>query len=143
MTSKTIRANNVLLVLRVALSGIIAAHGWSRLIADAVTPFGAWLDSLGFPLGIVIAWGVTLIEIIGTPLLLLGWMVSPLCLTYTLIYLCGLVLVHAPEGWFVVGLGRNGMEYSALLIVCLLGLAYQHWPKSRRNQGKGRSENVR
>ena len=28
-------------------------------------------------------------------------------------------MVHMPAGWFVVGLGRNGMEYSALLIVCL------------------------
>lgn len=42
----------------------------------------------------------------------------------------GIVLVHAPEGWFVVGLGRNGMEYSVLLIVCLLSLAYQDMSKT-------------
>jgi putative oxidoreductase len=33
-----------------------------------------------------------------------------------------------PHGWFVVGLGRNGMEYSVLLIVCLLAVAYAHAP---------------
>ena len=32
------------------------------------------------------------------------------------IYTMGVVLIHAAEGWFVVGAGRNGMEYSLLLI---------------------------
>jgi uncharacterized membrane protein YphA (DoxX/SURF4 family) len=36
----------------------------------------------------------------------------------------GLVMVHAPEGWFVVGGGRNGMEYAAMLIVMMLALAW-------------------
>ena len=36
------------------------------------------------------------------------------------------VLVHLPAGWFVVGLGRNGMEYSVLLIACLLLVGWQH-----------------
>ena len=37
-----------------------------------------------------------------------------------------IVLVHAPAGWFVVGLGRNGAEYSVLLIACLLCVGLQH-----------------
>ena len=58
--------------------------------------------------------------------LLLAWglLVRPLCLAYSAIYLMGIALVHAPAGWFVVGLGRNGMEYSVLLIACLLGVGY-------------------
>jgi putative oxidoreductase len=35
-------------------------------------------------------------------------------------------MVHAPEGWFVVGLGRNGAEYSVLLIACLMCVGVQH-----------------
>ncbi len=38
----------------------------------------------------------------------------------------GIVLVHAPAGWFVVGHGRNGMEYSVLLIAALLCVGSQH-----------------
>jgi uncharacterized membrane protein YphA (DoxX/SURF4 family) len=34
----------------------------------------------------------------------------------------GIALVHWPAGWFVVGAGRNGMEYSILLILCLAAL---------------------
>jgi len=30
----------------------------------------------------------------------------------------GILLVHRPHGWFVVGGGRNGMEYATVL-VCL------------------------
>lgn len=35
--------------------------------------------------------------------------------------------VGFPGGlWFVVGLGRNGSEYSVLLVVCLLTVGLQH-----------------
>lgn len=122
------REQQALLALRVLVSGLIAAHGWARWIAGGVVPFGDWLDAQGLPLGFGIAVAVTAIEIVGTPLLALGRGVFYLCLVYAGIYLAGILMVHAPEGWFVVGLGRNGMEYSVLLIVCLLSVAYQHQP---------------
>ncbi|MDQ2769867.1 MAG: hypothetical protein M3Y54_05135 [Bacteroidota bacterium] len=34
----------------------------------------------------------------------------------------GLATVHWTEGWFVVGGGRNGTQFSVLLFVCLLSL---------------------
>lgn len=120
------RAARSLLVLRLLLAGLIAAHGWARWYYGGVAPFGAWLDGLGFPLGMAIAVGVTAVEIAGTPLLAWGRLVRSLCLLYSAIYLMGIVLVHAPAGWFVVGLGRNGMEYSVLLIACLLAVGYAH-----------------
>lgn len=114
------RAAVGLLVLRLVLAGLIAAHGWARWYHGGVAPFGQWLDGLGFPFGMAIAIGVTVIEIVGTPVYALGRLLLPLSLAYSAIYLTGIVLVHAPAGWFVVGLGRNGMEYSVLLIACLL-----------------------
>lgn len=123
------RAEQALFIQRLLLSGIIAAHGWARFLSDAVTPFGSWLDGQGIPFGLVLAYAITALEILGTPLLALGRLTHFLCLSYAAIYLMGIVLVHAPVGWFVVGLGRNGMEYSVLLVVCLLSVAYQAWPK--------------
>lgn len=122
------RSLRVLLIQRLLISGLIAVHGWARWLHDAVIPFGAWLDGLGWPFGVAIAIGITAVEILGTPLLAAGILTFYWCLLYAGIYLMGIILVHAPVGWFVVGLGRNGMEYSVLLIVCLLGLAYQHAP---------------
>lgn len=128
MLNHRTRTDRVLLVQRIVLSILIAAHGWARLLSEAVEPFGAWLNGLDFPFGLAIAYAITGLEILGTPLLALGRFTVSLCLLYSAIYIMGIFLVHAPEGWFVVGLGRNGMEYSVLLVVCLLGIAYQHLP---------------
>jgi putative oxidoreductase len=123
------------LLLRLTLAALLAAHGWARLLNDAVAPFGAWLDSLGFVVGPVIAWGVTVYEIVASVLLAVGLFVCPVALGFAAIYLAGLILVHAPAGWFVVGLGRNGMEYSVLLIVALICVALHY----RQRTGNGRS----
>lgn len=128
------RPTKALLILRIVISCLLATHGWARLISGGVEPFGGWLDSQGLPFGIVIAAGVTALEIIGTPLLALGRWVTWLCLAYCAVYATGLVMVHMPEGWFVVGLGRNGMEYSVLLIVSLGLLAWTHTPKKTASQ---------
>lgn len=123
------RLSGALLVLRLAIAGLLAAHGWARLLSGGVEPFGGWLDSQGLPFGIGIAAAVTALEILGTPLLAWGRWVTWLCLAYCAVYATGMVMVHLPAGWFVVGLGRNGMEYSALLIVCLGLLAWVHAPR--------------
>lgn len=120
------RAAQGMLVLRLVLAGLLAAHGWARWLAGGVPPFGEFLAAVGFPAGLALAWGITLIEIIGTPLLAAGRFVTPLALLYAAIYATGILLVHAPAGWFVVGLGRNGAEYSVLLITLLLALAWSH-----------------
>jgi len=112
-------------LVRLTLAGLIAAHGWARLLAGAAPPFGSWLDGLGFPFGLGIAYAITAIEITGTVALALRRFVLPLCLVYAAIYAMGIVLVHAKAGWFVVGLGRNGAEYSVLLIACLLAVGLQ------------------
>lgn len=122
------RANLALDMIRWALAGLIAAHGWARLLGGGVVPFGNWLDSQGIPLGFVVAAAVTAIEIVGTPLLALRKWVFPLAIAYAAIYVAGIVMVHAKAGWFVVGAGRNGAEYSVLLIVCLLAMAWRDLP---------------
>ena len=131
MDSRSLRSGRAMVALRLVIAGLLAAHGWARLIASGVAPFGAWLDSQHVPLGFYVAAGVTAYEIIGTPVLAAGRWVTWLSLVYVAIYATGLVMVQLPAGWFVVGLGRNGMEYSVLLIVCLASLAYVHWPRGR------------
>ncbi len=123
------RAVLALTVLRYVLALFLAIHGWTRLLDDGVAPFGGFLEISGFPLGFWIASAITAYEILGAPLLAWGRLVLPLTLGYVFIYVMGIVLVHAPHGWFVVGAGRNGAEYSVLLIVCLLLVGLQAWPR--------------
>lgn len=112
-------------LLRWTLAGLIAAHGWARLIGGGVQPFGNWLSGQGIPLGLVVAGSITAFEIVGTLLLVARRWVWPLSLVFAAIYLVGIFMVHAKAGWFVVGLGRNGVEYSVLLIVALLCVGLQ------------------
>lgn len=117
--------------LRLVLAGLVAAHGYYRLITGGSTGFGQWLTSQNIPLGAAVAWAVTLSEVVGSVLLAAGRWVFPVTVLLVLIYAMGIVLVHAPSGWFVVGAGRNGAEYSVLLIACLLCVGIQHAPTRR------------
>jgi putative oxidoreductase len=126
--SRSQRSRRAMPALRLVIAGLLAAHGWARLIGGGVAPFGEWLDGRHIPLGFYVAAGVTAYEIVGTLLLALGRWVTWVALGFIAIYATGLVMVHLPAGWFVVGLGRNGMEYSVLLIACLAMLGYVHAP---------------
>ena len=104
---------------RLLVALLIGIHGWYRLTAGTSPLFGDWLATQGIPLAHAVAWGVTVGEIVGSACLALGLCVRPFALLFMAIYAMGILLVHAPEGWFVVGAGRNGMEYSVLLIASL------------------------
>ena len=110
------RPDCALLGFRLLVALLIGIHGWYRLHAGTSSGFGDWLATQGIPLAHAVAWGVTIGEIVGSACLAIGVCVRPFALLFMAIYAMGIVLVHAPEGWFVVGAGRNGMEYSVLLI---------------------------
>ncbi len=122
------RAAQGLEALRITAAILILIHGVYRLAAGLVVPFGTWLDSIGFPFGYGWAMAVTLYELVGPALMLARRWTSVAALGHAAILTLGMVLVHLPAGWFVVGGGRNGMEYSVLLIVSLLAIAWAYWP---------------
>lgn len=122
------RAAAALDVVRIAVAGLIFIHGAARFYFGGVEPFGAWLESQGFPFGLQQAWAVTIYELVAPLFIVARRFVTIACLGHIFILSLGLVLVHAPSGWFVVGLGRNGVEYSVLLITCLIAVAWTHWP---------------
>jgi len=120
------------LVLRLTLAALVAAHGYYRLLTGGAFGFGEWLASQHVPFALAVAWGVTLLEVSGSVLLAIGKFVLPVSIALAAIYVVGIAMVHAPSGWFVVGAGRNGAEYSVLLIVALLCVGLQHVPPSKR-----------
>ncbi|MEZ5895752.1 MAG: DoxX family protein [Parvularculaceae bacterium] len=122
-------ANHAMVVLRVTLCALVFIHGVWRATQGGVEPFGVWLNSKGFMIGPVIAWSITVFELIGAPALAFGFQRKILATIFAAIYATGLVLVHMPAGWFVVGAGRNGMEYSVLLII---GFLLVGWTGTRR-----------
>lgn len=132
MATRALASQQALIWIRCILAALLFIHGIARWQADAVTPFAGFLEARGIPFGIAIAWFITLFEVMATPILAWGRWVTPIALIFCVIYACGIWLVHATEGWFVVGLGRNGVEYSVLIMACLIGLAWAHRPRRSR-----------
>ncbi len=118
-------------VVRIAVAILILIHGVYRATGDGhVAGFGGFLETKGFPQGVYWAWAVTVYELIGPLLILARRFVTLACLGHIGILALGVWMVHLPDGWFVVGGGRNGMEYSVLLIACLATVAYAHFPRA-------------
>lgn len=115
-----------LLIIRISLALTMLIHGVARIYAGGVSPFGDFLNSQNFPVGFYLAWTITIFEIIGGLILVIGYFVPILAILFAVELLAGIILVHASSGWFVVGLGRNGMEYSVLLIISFLCIAYSN-----------------
>ncbi|WP_158637310.1 DoxX family protein [Lacibacter cauensis] len=114
------------MLFRISVSLLLMIHGIVRWYAGGVNDFGTYLDSLGFKIGPAIAGLLTITEIVGGLLMAIGFWPVLFAFFFVVELIAGLVLVHGKEGWFVVGYGRNGSEYSVLLIVSLILIAVYH-----------------
>ena len=112
-----------LTALRVGTATIMIVHGIARARLGIVDDFGVYLNQTGFPAGFYLAWFITITEIVGGLSIAAGYFVRPLAAWFILQLAMGIDLIHGRVGWFVVGAGRNGMEFSALLILCFAVIA--------------------
>jgi putative oxidoreductase len=119
-------------LVRFAICLNIFLHGVVRVHNGGVLPFGGFLESHGLPFGTAIAIAITGYEILAPLVIASGRWIAPLCVISAIEYAVGIVLVHWQHGWFVVGPGTGGMEYSVLLIACLLALAWNDWNQRKQ-----------
>jgi putative oxidoreductase len=117
---------NGTLLLRIAVAVILLTHSVFGIFDNGINDFGnLFLNQIGFaPFGVFIAWSIKLSHIVAAVLLLLNKYVKLAGFVTIFILIMGIVLVHFQEGWFVVGGGRNGVEYNFLLICVLLAIMY-------------------
>lgn len=111
------------LILRTTLGVIFISHGLPKLLGG-VAGMGDFLAGLGVPLAGAVAWSVTLLEVAGGVLLLVGLLVPPVAVLLASHMLMGILLVHGANGWYVVGPGHGGAEFNVLLIAGLLALVF-------------------
>lgn len=114
-------------IIRIAVAGNMLIHGIARISIGGVVPFDGFLSSIGFPP--YMAWFITIFEILAAIAIIGGKWIVPLSMIFILELLVGIILVHLPSGWFVVGAGRNGMEYSVLLIIGFAATILANWKK--------------
>lgn len=112
--------------LRFALSVILLMHSVVSIVSGDVNNFGLqYLDTIGFsPMGLYLAWAVKLTHLISAPALWWNRFIKLVAVCNILILVFGVYYVHWENGWFVVGGGRNGVEFNFLLIFCFLNLVF-------------------
>ena len=110
-----------LTILRVVLGVIFIAHGFPNL-TGGVQGTAEFFGSLGIPAPLLAAWFITVLESVGGLLLLVGFLVTPIASLLAVHMLVGIVLVHAKNGFYVVGPGTGGIEFNLLLIAGLFAM---------------------
>ncbi len=112
--------------LRFAIVIILLAHSIPGMFDNGITEFGnLYLNQIGFaPWGVFIAWAIKLSHLFSALCLILEKYVKWASVVTIFILIAGIVLVHFKEGWYVVGGGRNGVEFNFILIFALLTLIF-------------------
>jgi putative oxidoreductase len=110
------------LLLRLTVAVILFMHSVPGMFNGGIHDFGKlYLDPLGFaPFGLALAWCIKLAHVACIITLLFNRWIKWPAIANIAILLMGIVMVHFKEGWFVVGGGRNGVEFNVLLIAVLL-----------------------
>jgi len=117
---------NSTFLLRLAVAFILLAHSVPGMFNNGINDFGnLYLNQIGFaPFGVTLAWGIKLSHLWAAVCLLFEKYVKWASVVTIFILVTGIILVHFKEGWYVVGGGRNGMEFNFLLIFVLLTLIF-------------------
>ncbi|WP_428232965.1 DoxX family protein [Flavobacterium sp.] len=117
---------NGTLLLRFAVALILLTHSVSGIFNNGINDFGnLYLNQIGFaPFGVFIAWSIKLSHVVAAVLLILNKYIKLAGFVTIFVLIMGIILVHFQDGWFVVGGGRNGVEYNFLLIIVLLAIMY-------------------
>lgn len=117
---------NSTFLLRLSVSIILLAHSLSGMFNNGINDFGNFfLNQIGFaPYGVLLAWSIKLSHVVAAFCLLFEKYVKWASIITISILITGIFLVHLKEGWFVVGGGRNGVEFNFLLIFVLLTIMF-------------------
>ena len=117
---------NSTFLLRLAVAIILLAHGIPGMLDGSINDFGnLYLNPNGFaPLGLPIAWAIKLSHVVAAFCLLFEKYMKLASIITVFILLVGIIMIHIKEGWFVVGGGRNGMEFNFLLIFVILAINF-------------------
>ncbi len=122
-------------ILRIIVAIILLTHSLPSIVTGDVNLFGKlYLNEVGFaPFGVALAWTIKLSHIVAAVCLILNrWILLP-CLVTIAVLLTGIFLVHLKDGWFVVGGGRNGIEYNVLLIAVICSILLYNYHSKKKN----------
>ena len=110
------------LVLRIALGVIMAAHGWSKLNGGPANFGNGMLAQAGIPAPVLFGWIVTLVELVGGLLLIVGLFTRLCALLIGAVMIVAILTVKAKMGLIVPG--AAGAELDLAILAGVLALAF-------------------
>ena len=115
--------NLVLLMFRVAIGGMIAAHGYNHIWGSGkIAGTAAWIDSMGMRPALAQAWLASITELGAGALIVLG-LLTPLGSAGLVgVMTVAWIIAHRANGFFIFRPGQ-GWEYVMVLLACGLLLA--------------------
>ena len=119
-------------LVKLVVCAIIFTHGVHRYLYGEIGPLGDALARFGFPFPSAQAQLVNLAETGGVLLIALGILVRTMCAVLVVIFATGIALIHSHLGFFIIGPGEGGWEFSALLIACFTAVALDYSPRRER-----------
>jgi putative oxidoreductase len=134
MTPKNLKIGYA--ILRVSIAIILLSHSVLGMFDGGINDFGNfYLNKIGFaPYGVAIAWIIKLSHVVCAVLLIMNKYIRLACFATIFVLIMGIIMVHFKEGWFVVGGGRNGMEYNFVLICVLTAIMFLNADSNNRTE---------
>ncbi|GAA2941640.1 DoxX family protein [Microbacterium luteolum] len=120
-TAPSAATSTGLLVLRVVVGAIFAAHGAQKIFEYTLPGTIGSFAGMGIPLPEIAAPVVAFVELVGGILLIAGFFTRPVGILLAIDMAVALVAVHLPAGLWV---GEGGYEFVAVLGVAALALAF-------------------
>ncbi|ARS40764.1 DoxX family protein [Sphingobacteriaceae bacterium GW460-11-11-14-LB5] len=135
MTTKNFKIGYA--ILRVSMAIILLSHSVFGMFDGGINDFGNfYLNKIGFaPFGVAIAWVIKLSHVVCALLLVMNKYIRLACFATIFVLTMGIIMVHFKEGWFVVGGGRNGIEYNFVLISVLIAILFFNTPDQNKAAG--------
>lgn len=120
-TAPSAAASLGLLVLRIVVGVIFAAHGAQKVFEYTIPGTIGSFEGMGIPFPEIAAPLVAFVELIGGILLALGLFTRPVGVILAVDMIVALFAVHLPAGLWV---GEGGYEFVAVLGAATLALAF-------------------
>ncbi|HLU59636.1 MAG TPA: DoxX family protein [Pseudonocardia sp.] len=109
-----------LLFTRVIIGVVMFAHGYQKMVINGIGRTTEGFENLSIPLAIVSASFVTVVEFVGSALLILGALTPLMCGLQLIIMTGAFVFVHGANGIFIA---NGGWELVGVIGAGLVALA--------------------
>ena len=120
-------ADVALVLARLILGTIMFAHGYQKLFIDGLGRTTRGFEYMSIPVAIVSAAYVTVVELVGSVLVLAGALITVVAAFYLIVMVGAAVFVHIPNGVFAADGGWELVGAIAALLLVLAAAGPGRW----------------